>query len=156
MIVFKPDQKCRKRFKDKVDFDTLALVYSILYDTLYKGQKKRNFTISIYTTAGLYSYYRWQKGSNVRINISELIFDVKTFHRALIHEFRHFLQDKIFKLPLTKKNYDDSTLQKYAASPVEIDADNYEAFVLPKAMRLYNRLLRAKVTIGKVSDYKGN
>ena len=57
MITFKPDQMCRHIFDKKIDFDTLSLVYSLLYDSVYKGKKKRNYIIRIYTTASNNSYY---------------------------------------------------------------------------------------------------
>lgn len=155
MIILKPGTKCRKRFKDKIDFDTLSLVYSILYDSVFKGVKKRNYTLNIVITAGEYSYYAWQKGQNVRVNISELIFDAPAFHRALLHEFRHFLQDKIYKIPLTIKNYNTATQYTYINSPVEIDANNFEDMVYYKAMRLYSRMLKAKTNFSKVTGYKG-
>ena len=156
MITFKPDQMCRHIFDKKIDFDTLSLVYSLLYDSVYKGKKKRNYIIRIYTTASNNSYYATQKGCNVRINISDTIVKTKTFQWVLLHEFRHFLQNKIFKIPFNKKNYDDSTDLKYKSSPIEIDAVNYEHVALPKVLRLYNRLLKIKCTLRNVSDYKGN
>lgn len=156
MIIFKPDQMCKYTFGKLIDFDTLSLVYSLLYDSVYKGKKKRNYIIRIYTAASNHSYYAVQKGCNVRINMSDTIDNTKTFHWVLIHEFRHFLQDKIYKIPFNKKNYDDSTDLKYKSSPIEIDAVNYEHVALPKVLRLYNRLLKIKCTLRNVSDYKGS
>lgn len=155
MIVLKPDQKCKERFGKKIDFKTLSLVYSMLYNSVCKDKKQKNYTIRIYTTSGLFSYYAWQNGCNVRINISDIILDINQFNRTLLHEFRHLLQDKVLKIPLTKKNYDDSTDQKYMSSPIEIDAENYERTVLPKVMHLYKQLLKFNRTVKTISGYKG-
>ena len=139
MIIIKPDNKIKKRFTH-IDFRTLSLVYSLLFDNVYKVKKKRVFNLNLKLTTGMFSYYRQQRGSNIRINISELIFDDKQFHITLLHEFRHFVQDKALHIPWTRKFYDDRTAYKYMMSPVEIDADNYSLCSASKVVRLYNRM----------------
>ena len=155
MIVFKPDKKTRKRFP-KIDFRTLSLVYSLLFDSVYKVKKKRTFNITLKVTSGLYSYYCFQQSRNVRINISDVIFDEKQFHSTLLHEFRHFVQDKALHIPWSKKYYDDSTEEKYIASPSEIDADSFTIFTERKVLTLYKRMLKFKESISKFNVFKGN
>lgn len=154
MIIIKPDKKIKKRFKD-IDFATLSLVFSLLFDNVYEVKKKRNFTINLKLTAGFYSYYCWQKGRTVRMNISEIIFDEKQFHITLLHEFRHFCQDKAFRIPLTRKYYDDRTEQRYLSSPAEIDADNFSIMNLSSVLRLYNRMLSFKRTTANFNSFNG-
>lgn len=154
MIKLKLDKKFKKRFPD-LDMETLSSVYSILFDSIYDRQKKRDYKIHIRMTAGVCSYYTWQVGSNVRINLSDVIFDLDLFHRSLLHEFRHFVQDKVFRIPLSKKNYDDTTEKTYMSSPVEIDANYFESVTFPKVKRLYNRLNKIKKQLNLITGYKG-
>lgn len=154
MIILKPDNKIKNRFKD-IDFQTLSLVYSILFDNVYKVKKKRNFTINLKLTAGIFSYYCFQTGNTVRMNISEIIFDQKQFHVTLLHEFRHFCQDKAFRIPLTRKYYDDRTEQRYLSSPAEIDADSFSLKNLNSVLNLYRRLLKFKKSTETYSKFNG-
>lgn len=154
MIIIKPDKKIRNRFKD-IDFQTLSLVFSLLFDNVYQVKKKRNFTINLKLTAGIFSYYCFQSGRTVRMNISELIFDEKQFHTTLLHEFRHFCQDKAFRIPLTRKYYDDRTEQRYLSSPAEIDADNFSIMNLSSVLRLYNRMLSFKRSTANFNSFNG-
>jgi len=155
MIIIKPDKKIKNRFKD-IDFETLSVVFSLLFDNVYKVKKKRNFTINLKLTSGIFSYYCFQTGSTVRMNISDVIFDEKQFYTTLLHEFRHFCQDKAFRIPLTRKYYDDRTEQRYLASPAEIDADNFSVMTLPTVLRLYNRMLSFKRTVSNFNTFNGS
>ena len=154
MIIFKPDSKLKKRF-NQFDWQALSCVYTLLFDSVYNVNKKRNYTIRLKITANIDSYYAFQAGRNVRINISELIFDQNQFHITLLHEFRHFIQDKVFKIPVTKANYDETTFKTYLRSPIEIDARSYEKLTLSKVIRTYNRLVTVKKSFKKLSKYKG-
>ena len=154
MIILKPDRKIKSRFKE-IDFETLSLVFSILFNNVYKVKKKRSFIINLKLTAGIFSYYCFQPGRTVRMNISEVIFDEKQFYTTLLHEFRHFCQDKAFRIPLTKKYYDDRTEQRYLASPAEIDADSFSINNLNSTLNLYRRLLRFKKSTEMYSKFNG-
>ena len=143
MICLKPNQKIRKNFPN-IDFEILSCVYTILFDSVYKVKKRRNFKIDIVKVAGINSYYMFQAGTDIKIRISEVIRNDAEFHTCLLHEFRHFVQDKVFKIPLTKANYDESTDKSYHHSPVEIDARHYEKVTYSKVMQLYNRLSKFK------------
>ena len=154
MIVFKPDQKIRKRFP-KIDFRALSLVYSLLFDVVYKVKKKRTYFITLKVTSGLDSYYCFQQGKHIRINISDVIFDEKQLHLTLLHEFRHFVQDKAFHIPWSRKYYDDRTEQTYMDSPAEIDADNFSIFAESKVLRMYNRMIKFKESVCDFNVFKG-
>lgn len=154
MIHLKLDPKFKKRFPD-LDIESLSLVYSLIFDSIYKCKKKRNYKIYIKMTSGVFSYYTWQQGTNVRINISDIIFNIDTFNSTLLHEFRHFCQDKIFKIPITKKNYNETTTESYLMSPVEIDADNFERLSYPKTLKLYNKIVKIKQEFRQLFNYNG-
>jgi hypothetical protein len=89
------------------------------------------------------------------MNISEIIFDQKQFHITLLHEFRHFCQDKAFRIPLTRKYYDDRTEQRYLSSPAEIDADSFSLKNLNSVLNLYRRLLKFKKSTETYSKFNG-
>jgi hypothetical protein len=154
MIVFKPDNKLKKRF-NQIDWQVLSCVYSLMFDSIYNVKKKRDYIIRLKLTANIDSYYAFQAGRNVRINISELVFDQKIFYVTLLHEFRHFIQDKVFKIPITKANYDETSIKSYMRSPIEIDARAYERLTLLKVVNIYNRLVTLKKSFKRLGKYRG-
>jgi hypothetical protein len=154
MIILKPDHKIQKRFP-KIDFQIMSSIFSTIFDTVYKSKKKRNHTINIKMAAGLNSYYKFQAGTNNKIHISDIIFREDIFVSTLLHEFRHFVQDKVFRIPLTKKNYDETTTKSYMNSPVEIDATTFEQTFLCRVLEMHNKQKKDKKFFMMNSDYKG-
>lgn len=154
MITLKPDRKLKDKFP-KIDYHSLSLVYSLLYDSACISKRRKNFDIYICTSNGDCSYYNWRWPFNVKLYISHHTTSLRVFHAAMLHEFRHFLQDNIFKIPLSKRTYDETTHNSYMASPVEIDARAYEKQLLSKVIRLYERLNKQKENIKYISSYKG-
>lgn len=154
MITLKPDRKLKDKFP-KIDYHTLSLVYTLLYDSACTSKRRKTFNINICISNGEYSYYNWRWPFNTKLHISHRTSSVRVFHAALLHEFRHFLQDNVFRIPLSKKTYDESTHNSYMASPVEIDARAYEKQLLSKVIRLYERLNKQKENIKYISGYKG-
>ena len=155
MIIFKPEKSFKSRFKE-IDFEVLSLVYSLLFDCIYNVKKKRNYTLYLKRTKRNYSYYTFQQGRFVRICISDDINGIKAMNAHLLHEFRHFMQDKVFRITLTKKNYDESSTKSYLLSPVEIDAISYEINIGKKVLSNYLKLVELKIQFIKKSKYIGN
>jgi hypothetical protein len=155
MIVFKPTKQFKLKYKG-VDFNTLSLVYSIIFDSVYKVKRKRSYVLYLHETKYNYSFYRFQSGRFVRVHVSHIVKNFKKMNSYLLHEFRHFMQDKIFKIPLTKKNYDESTVKSYLGSPVELDADRFEMEMNEKVLKLYNNLITTKKQFYNHSKYKEN
>ena len=91
---------------------------------------------------------------NVRINISELVFGDTNFVEILLHEFRHFVQDKAFKVPFTKSYYDDSTEEKYLNSPCEIDADDFVVKSSKDIFKIYKKINKFKKAISAYNKFK--
>lgn len=154
MIIFKPDHKIQKRFP-KIDFQIMSGIFSTIFDTVYKSKKKRNHIIAIRMAAGLNSYYRFQAGTNNKIHISDVIFREDIFVSTLLHEFRHFIQDKVFRIPLTKKNYDETTTKSYMNSPVEIDATTFEQTFLCRVLEMHSKQKKDKKFFESNCKYKG-
>ena len=77
-------------------------------------------------------------------------------HLIVQNNFRHFIQDNVYKIKFSKKTYDESTNDTYMASPVEIDARAYEKQLLSKVIRMYERLNKQKKNVMPISVYKGN
>ena len=105
--------------------------------------------------AGIESYYKFQAGTNNKIHISDIIFREDIFVSTLLHEFRHFIQDKVFRIPLTKKNYDETTDSSYLNSPVEIDATMFEQTILCRVLEMHSKQKKDKKFFMKNGDYKG-
>ena len=158
MITFKPDKKLRTNFPG-IDFYILSLVYSLLYDSSCISKRRKNFEIELRHARGQFSFYYWRLNGweyNARLNISSNDQSERQFHSSLLHEFRHFIQDNVYKIPFSKKTYDESTNDTYMASPVEIDARAYEKQLLSKVIRMYERLNKQKKNVMPISVYKGN
>ena len=130
-------------------------IFSTIFDTVYKSKKKRNHIIAIRMAAGLNSYYRFQAGTNNKIHISDVIFREDIFVSTLLHEFRHFIQDKVFRIPLTKKNYDETTTKSYMNSPVEIDATTFEQTFLCRVLEMHSKQKKDKKFFESNCKYKG-
>ena len=126
----------------------------MMYDTFMKDRRKSNYTILLRSTKGI-SYYGQQKTrGKIKIHLSEKMTSLYEFHGTVAHEFRHFVQDVVFRVPWTKKEYDDSTDEKYYNSPAEIDAIKFDTVVTDKVIRLHNRLKKVKSSYKKYSKYK--
>jgi hypothetical protein len=154
MITIKPDAQIRAKFGHVVDFDVLSAIYSLMYDSLKKSKRKIDYIITLKMTKGGWSYYDFQeKRRNIRINISEDISSSNVFQATLLHEFRHFVQDRIFKVSWGLKEYDDSTFEKYKNSRSEIDALTFDKLLGRKITRLHNKLKKTKATWKNFDTY---
>ena len=67
----------------------------------------------------------------------------------LMHEFRHFVQDRIFNRDVSEITYENSDVRDgsdaYYNNPLEKDANRFESRSLPKALELYKCLKKAKL-----------
>ena len=67
----------------------------------------------------------------------------------LMHEYRHFVQDRIFHRDVSEITYEDSDVRDgsdaYYDNPLEKDANRFEDKSLPKALDLYNVMKKAKI-----------
>lgn len=155
MIIIRPTYELSKKL-ETVNFETLSFVFSIIFDSIYKSKKKRDYIINVRLHQHDYHNYEWQPGQDVTIGMSRNnVINKSVFIKDFSHEFRHFCQDKIFRIPLTKKNYDETTHKTYIESPVEVDARKFEFNIGYKAIRLYNRLENFKKNIKTPSKYNG-
>jgi hypothetical protein len=153
MIVIKPDKKIKHRFKKSVDFDVLSSIYSLLYSTY--AIKSANYVIILKATAGKWSFYSKQKHrKRVKINISDNVLSPTLFQTTLLHEFRHFLQDRVMHVPWTAEEYDDSTYKTYKKSPSEVDAMFFDKSLGRRMVRLHDKLRKMKVVWKKYEKYK--
>jgi hypothetical protein len=153
MIIFKPSADIKKRFKD-VDFKSLSMVYSLLFSSVENRPKKVNklHTIKIYLSRKQSSYYFFKRDY---ITIGNEVQTERSFHTCLLHEFRHFCQDRCLKIPFNKSTYNDATFSTYMASPLEIDANNYTVFNQARVIQFYKRLKSLKSKFAELSVYTG-
>jgi len=154
MITIKPDAQIQAKFGHVVDFDVLSAIYSLMYDSFSKSKRKIDYVITLKYTKGGWSYYDFQKKRrNIRINISEDISSTNVFQATVLHEFRHFVQDRIFKVSWGMEEYDDSTLFSYKNSPAEVDALTFDKLLGRKVIRLHNRMKKVKSEYKKFDRY---
>jgi hypothetical protein len=154
MIIFKPSAEIKKRFKD-IDFKSLSMVYSLLLSSVEKGKKKQSkiYTINLYYSKKTSSYYYFKRD---HITFGSDVQTTRAFHVSLLHEFRHFCQDRCLKIPFTVKNYNDATYSTYMNSPIEIDANNYTTNNIARVMQYYKRIVSLRNKFAEFSDYTGN
>ena len=147
MVIFKPNKLIRKAYP-MINWDTLSLVYSAILDPVYKAKKKRNFVIRIRGVKhGTWNWYSYN--SDGAYFVIALKLRIGQFHRVIIHEFRHFVQDKILHVPMTA-DYE----KLYYRHPLEIDARYFENKGLHFARRLYNRIDKQKKIFAILNEYR--
>jgi hypothetical protein len=154
MILLKPNKYVRQKFKN-IDYQVLSSIFSTLFDVVDTRVKKRHHSVNIYFSSKNSDSYYTFKTPTTAIYISKSIKTEKRFISTLIHEFRHLIQDKIFKIPFSRAYYDDSTITNYYNSPIEIDARAYELMITPYVMRMHRRFKRLKKTLGEHSGFFG-
>jgi len=147
VVIFKPNKLIRKAYP-MINWDTLSLVYSAILDPVYKAKKKRNFVIRIRGVKhGTWNWYSYN--SDGAYFVIALKLRIGQFHRVIIHEFRHFIQDKILHVPMTA-DYE----KMYYRHPLEVDARYFENKGLHFARRLYNRIEKQKKTFAILNEYR--
>ena len=146
MVTLKPNKQAQKAYP-KINWDTLSLVYSAILDTVYKSKKRRNYIIRVKLCKGEWNWYSYDSIGGY-INITKMK-KIKNFHRVLLHEFRHWIQNKILHIRVTA-DYE----KLYRKHPIEIDAMNFENKGLPYTIRLYNRIERQKKLFAKINEYR--
>jgi len=131
-----------------INWDTLSLVYSTILDPIYKAKKKRNFVIRIRGVKnGRWNWYSYDSQGGYFVIVPDL--RIGQFHRVIIHEFRHFVQDKILHVRISS-DYE----KLYYHHPIEIDARRFEYKGLHFARRLYNRIEKQKKVFKKLGKYR--
>jgi len=78
---------------------------------------------------------RWGKTKNSRL---------KYLLEHLAHEFRHCMQEVVFKKDASDVTYNSTDSADYETCPLEIDANWFEDRVCKKFVDLYNQLKRNK------------
>jgi len=137
MISFKPHAKIKKKFP-KIDYKILSFVYSQIF--LSYAPFKKDLIIHIKLTPYHYSYFPYQSGRKINIFLSDYLETEGQFHSDLLHEFRHVIQDKVFKMPWTD-DYNVS-FKQYRYSECEVDAYDFCKKNLDKVRRFYHRSIK--------------
>ena len=151
MITFRPAPKIVKKFS-KVNFEFLSYAASIYFSGIAKINK--DYTIRIIMTPSNCSSYTFQTGNIVVIKMSQDIIIEKYFIRDLLHEFRHFLQEKVYRVPDTKEWYDDSTHRSYMNSPCEKDARQFDKKIGSRIIRFYYRMIHQQGNLSYINNYE--
>jgi hypothetical protein len=137
MIHIKPDKLIKTKYKT-VDFHLLEHICNILYTS--NKTNKRNYTIHVKGVKG--SECQYQRGARGRLTI-KIVTNLKndsSFIKYFLHEFRHFLQDKIFHVVFDDTTYNDATYEDYINSPLEVDVKNFLDDHLTNSCKLYGKM----------------
>ncbi len=148
MITLKPSWRIKK-LQPQINFHTLGLVCSII--------TSRSDKISIRICNSNISFYPQTHSSNSAIYMSHALTEKRLFLQHFFHEFRHYLQDKIFKIDFSDSKYfTDIKFKDYTNSPVEVDARHFEKGIGLKAIRLYETLENKRRIFKSLGDFKRN
>jgi hypothetical protein len=101
-----------------------------------KSDSEYNFQSKHILIAGITENHRKIKTRKGRL---------RYFFEHLIHEFRHCMQEVMFKKDASDVTYESTDDADYADSPLEIDAMWFETKFAKKALNLYFALKKAKV-----------
>ena len=101
-----------------------------------KADSEYNFRSKHILIAGITERHRRGKTRNGRL---------RYFFDHLVHEFRHCMQEVMFKKDASDVTYESTDDADYADSPLEIDALWFEKKFTKKALVLYFALKKAKV-----------
>ena len=100
-----------------------------------KADSEYNFQSKHILIAGITENHRKIKTRKGRLNY---------FFEHLIHEFRHCMQEVMFKKDASDVTYESTADANYADNPLEIDAMWFEKKFAKKALNLYFALKKSK------------
>ena len=101
-----------------------------------KADSEYNFQSKHILIAGITENHRKIKTRKGRL---------KYFFEHLVHEFRHCMQEVMFKKDASDVTYESTNDASYADNPLEIDAMWFEKRYAKKALELYFALKKSKV-----------
>ena len=101
-----------------------------------KADSEYNFRSKHILIAGITEKHRRGKTRKGRLQY---------FFEHLVHEFRHCMQEVMFKKDASDVTYESTDDADYADNPLEIDAMWFEKKFTKKALELYFALKKAKV-----------
>lgn len=120
-----------------IDTRKRALVKTISLDIdCRKSDSEYNFVSRHILIAGIGQNHKKIKTRKGRL---------KYFFEHLVHEFRHCMQEVVFKRDASEVTYESTNDASYADNPLEIDAMWFEKRFAKKALDLYFSLKKAKV-----------
>jgi hypothetical protein len=137
MIRIKPDKLTKTKYKT-IDFSLLEHICNILF-TSYKTNK-RSYTIHIKGVKGDECSYLCGTRGRLTIKIITNLKNDSSFIKYFLHEFRHFLQDKIFRVAFDDTTYNDTTYETYINSPLEVDVKNFLDDHLKDSCKIYGKM----------------
>jgi hypothetical protein len=141
VIVLEPSLSVKRCFS-QIDFDVLSAAITSVLIMVFGYQ--HNKVIKIHKSRDPKAdYYCFFDGKIY------MILDPKrretNIIRTIVHEIRHYLQEKVFKKDIhCKALYDDSTSSKYWKSPLEVDARNFDTLLSKEVREVYRKLKRVK------------
>lgn len=106
-----------------------------------KADSEYNFVSKHILIAGITANHRKIKTRKGRLQY---------FFEHLVHEFRHCMQEVMFKCDASEVTYESTDDASYNDNPLEIDANWFEKKFAKKALELYTSLKRARI---KNADY---
>lgn len=101
-----------------------------------KADSEYNFQSKHILIAGITENHRKIKTRKGRL---------KYFFEHLVHEFRHCMQEVMFKKDASDVTYESTNDASYADNPLEVDAMWFEKRYAKKALELYFALKKSKV-----------
>jgi hypothetical protein len=156
MIVFKfkLTKKSISWFEEnKVDLNAMEAALSLLFAELEPtiSTRRKVLTLQIMHDADFSDYtFRTDKirlcGNPTKSNRPSYIQRKRAFFNHFLHEFRHWMQSRVYKLGTTMINYTDDDVERntnaYYRNECEVDARQFERAYAAKFYKYYRAFKR--------------
>lgn|GEM_PF-4315772 len=141
VIVLEPSASIKRCFS-KIDFDVLSIAVTSVFTTIFGKQHNQCFRIFKSRDKNADCYYFFDGDIYLQANPKRTVNNVI---RTIIHELRHWQQEKIFRKNIYNKElYSEDTKSKYWNSPLEVDARNFDKIISTQVKEIYTKLMRVK------------
>lgn len=128
---------------DYIDFDSLEKAINVVVNQLVPINENKNKTIKVSYTKGCNQYFFGKNA--ILIGEHDVKYRERVFLKTFLHEFRHWVQDKIYKINYNKNYVDyDVNAAKYYKCPIEKDSRLFTAAITADVYSLYKRIVKLK------------
>jgi hypothetical protein len=153
IINIKPSDRAR-RYCDKDNIELIRVQEVLNFIARYIDHRKKIEIVNISLDIDCRkadSEYNFQSKHILIAGITENHRKIKTrkgrlkyFFEHIVHEFRHCIQEVMFKKDAADITYESTADDNYADNPLEVDAMWFEKKFAKKALNLYFALKKAK------------
>lgn len=134
-----------------IDFNSLEKTINIIINQLFDNDKQKKYTIKIHYNEKC-NQYLFGKGIICMSSFSDVKYPESNFIKTFLHEFKHWIQDKIYKISYSKNYIDyDINAAKYYKCPIEKDSRYFANNIWLVVKSLYLKIKKTQEKINIIS-----